>query len=186
MRSRASVLRRLGVKGEEAERLIAGGMTKAAVARKLGVDSRLISFLRATPSAPAPDASGGRGEASGATPEAGHVDGTLAEYRRLLDRAIPVRKRVALVRRAIDVGLKAQNPLLLGQALRAVERADEVSGLVTRKGEGQEARTGPIFALPTCSCQMPRLHGQGGGSAYSTKDTGEKRGGVGGERGGPA
>lgn len=188
-RSQESVRRALGAKAEEAERLLATGITGAAVAKRLGLDPRLVSFLRADPAGPAGDASGGPGEAPEATPGEAVDPGGLGEYRRQLLKAIPVSKRVALVKRAIQVGLKANNPLLLGQALRAVERADEVGGLTNRKGEGQNQRSVPIFGLPSCACQVPRLHvakGDGRGVLTPLDSSGTMEPGGGGLGGGDA
>lgn len=161
-RSRGSVLAGLGEKGAEAERLLAQGKRGADVARALGLDPRLVSFLRPAPSAPAPSATETTGEADGPQGE--------ESYAAQLARLIPRSKRVKLLKKALDVGIKTGNPAVLGAAMRAIERVDEVTGDVSKKGT--PGGGAPLFALPKCKCQIPALGTTSGMGGIDTPPTG--------------
>lgn len=148
-RSAAAIHRATPEAASEALRFLALGLPGVEVARRSGLDPRDVSVLRATLSSPAPGATQD-------SPSPGQGP-SIEAYRRLLDRSLPMSKRVKLATKAVDVALKTGNPQALAAGMRAVERADEVTGLVSRKGEGVGARTAPLFTMPTCACQAPRL-----------------------------
>ena len=80
-------------------------------------------------------------------PSVKEVEGKLEEYQRLLGKKLPIRDRVELYDR---IARKAEsNPFA---AMRALERADDLDGILTAKDRSREPEPAkepqPIFVMP--------------------------------------
>jgi transposase len=79
-------------------------------------------------------------------PDVAEVDAKLTEYQTLLRKRLPIKDRVELYDK---IARKADsNPFA---AMRALERADELDGIITAKDQAREQESAPqqaMFVLP--------------------------------------
>lgn len=138
-----SIRRRLGERAAEAEALLAAGMPGASVGRALGIDPRLVSTLRAALDSAPPPAPLASSPPPTLEPQAERPKrGSVARYRRLLTRDLPLHERSKLLSEAA----RSTSPAV---RIRALERIDDLSGFMPQR-QAPEAATAtfpPLFAL---------------------------------------